>query len=610
MSVLVTVFNNGGPLLQRAIDSVRGQTMPDWELVLWDDGSSDPGTLAVLDAADGPRVRVYHHSNEGVVAARSAAAAEARGDILVFLDPDDWFEPTYLEKALLTFARYPEVDILCPAVRVHSESADVPKYWLPAHFEERRLSYENSVPISSAMRRRVWEAVGGMPAEMSGGFEDWGFWRSAAAKGFQGWSLEDALLHYTHSHDTGRDAKARLIRDQLELTLKQLNPEVSHTPRPPAADIAALRAELASRVFHMPQTGRPYLVVFVPWMLEGGGAETFLLSALRALRDDFDIIVIGTNMVPPKHANAVNEFLTVTPYVYDLAPLVGPEAMLEMVQSLMYRLTEPNILLVGSPWAYANMPAIRRMGRGWGRLVDVQFNHLGHLPELLDIVPEVDQVLAAHQHLRSLLTDYFRIDAPVEVLYVAPAEHELPAAVRDRGRGDRLRIGWLGRNSPEKRADLVAAIAAAAPEADFVMAGSALEDLPPQPDNVEVVGWVDNALEFLNGLDLILNTSDVEGVSVTAMEALRLGVPVVTRDVGGMAELVRDGDNGLVYEESHLQGLADRLRDRGLIERLAANADRERLPEAFHFDTMVRTLRAALLGPGASHREEQQDADE
>lgn len=595
VSVVVTVFNNG-PVLQRAIDSVVAQTMPDWELVLWDDGSTDPATLAVLDRAEGLSITKLRGENRGVIAARRSGAERASGDVLVFLDPDDALEPTYLEKALLTFARYPGVDVLCPTTRVLNDDGSE-HYWYSVPFDEHRLAYENTVPISSAMRRRVWDAVGGMPEEMAEGFEDWGMWRAAAAAGFRGLPLPEALFRYTKSQTTGRDAGAQQRRDELERRLKQLNPLVTHQVEQPVEDVAALRHALATRVFHFPDSGRPVLVVFMAWMTRGGGAEALLLSVIPELSREFDVVVIATSQPPQGSASAVNEFLRVTPYVYDVPGIVGPGAVDDMVRTLLYRLRGPNILLVGSLWAFDHLSELRFLARGVGRVVDLEFNHRVHVPQVLHGIADLDVLLVAHRRLQSLFRDYYEVPRPVEVLYVAPPERDVSTRPKQflPGRA-RLRIGWLGRNSPEKRPDLVARIAAALPEADFVMAGSGLENLPAEPENVSVVGWVEDAAQFIAGLDFLLNTSDFEGISLGALEALQLGTPVLTRDVGGMTELVRDGENGLVYDQEHVRGLADRLRDPELVARLRSTVDTERLPPQFRFDAMIGTLRKVLLG--------------
>ena len=150
-SVLITVFDNG-PCLLDAVRSIKAQTLPDWEIIIWNDGSSDPATLEALQGLPSERIRVVNSTNQGVIHARNGAAAQSSGEFLVFLDPDDELEPTYLEKALITFTRFPGVDLVIPNTRVESQSAA--PYWSPLHFEERRIAYENTAPISTAMRRR------------------------------------------------------------------------------------------------------------------------------------------------------------------------------------------------------------------------------------------------------------------------------------------------------------------------------------------------------------------------------------------------------------------------------------------------------------------------
>ncbi len=595
-SVMITVFNNG-PHLHRALRSVRTQTLPDWELLIWDDGSTDPETLAVMSELNGTNIRTFRADNQGVIGARNSVAQHAHGEFMLFLDPDDRLEPTYLEKALITFTRFPAVSLVVPTTRVLSEDAD--PYWYPAHFVEARIAYENTAPISTVMRKEVWTTVGGMRAEYEGGFEDWGFWRAAAAAGFRGWVLDDALFTYTHSLTTGRDAQARRQREALELLIKQRNPVITHPPEPIPPAPGAVTRMMEQRVFHMPNDERGNLVVFVPWLVKGGGAETFLKTLLRGLVDDRRVVVIGTEKPPADHELDLNAFLAITPYVYYLPGLADPEDFPALVSSILYRLVEPDILQVGSPWAYEHMHLLKNWSRGWGKTIDMQFNHTGHLAELLQVTPFVDQILTTHARLQALLVDVYQVAPPVGVLHIAPeivpgGSPESPSRAADR----RLRIGWLGRNSPEKRPDLAYDIAALAPDIDVVVAGAGFSSRPSvTPSNAEVLGWIDDTRAFIGGCDLLLNTSDTEGISVSAMEALSLGVPVATRDVGGMTDLITDGHNGLIYDASDLSTLIHRLLDPGLIRRLRAQVAAEGLPEGFTASHMVATFASYLTTP-------------
>jgi glycosyltransferase involved in cell wall biosynthesis len=106
VSVVLPTFNRGY-CLERAIRSVLGQTYPDWELIVVDDGSTDD-TQAVLESFKDPRIRVFRHSvNRGVAAARNTGLAAARGEFIAFLDSDDEWRPDKLTKQLDVMTRAP-----------------------------------------------------------------------------------------------------------------------------------------------------------------------------------------------------------------------------------------------------------------------------------------------------------------------------------------------------------------------------------------------------------------------------------------------------------------------------------------------------------------------
>lgn len=93
ISIIVPVYR-AESVLRQCVDSVLGQTMGEWELLLVEDGSPDgSGALCDRYAQRDGRVRVYHKSNGGVSSARNLGIQEARGEFLLFLDADDWLAP-------------------------------------------------------------------------------------------------------------------------------------------------------------------------------------------------------------------------------------------------------------------------------------------------------------------------------------------------------------------------------------------------------------------------------------------------------------------------------------------------------------------------------------
>lgn len=107
-SVVVPAFNSA-VTLARAIESVRGQTWPAYEIIVVDDGSTD-ATAEVAGSFDG--VRVIRQANRGVAVARNAGVVAATGDWLAFLDADDWYTPDRLRLHAEWIVEDPALDFL------------------------------------------------------------------------------------------------------------------------------------------------------------------------------------------------------------------------------------------------------------------------------------------------------------------------------------------------------------------------------------------------------------------------------------------------------------------------------------------------------------------
>lgn len=94
VSVIIPLFNSSA-CITRALDSVARQTFEDFEVIVVDDGSTDGGAKRVSAYTD-PRIRLVSQTNAGPGAARNRGIAEARGELLAFLDADDEWLPDYL----------------------------------------------------------------------------------------------------------------------------------------------------------------------------------------------------------------------------------------------------------------------------------------------------------------------------------------------------------------------------------------------------------------------------------------------------------------------------------------------------------------------------------
>ncbi len=98
ISVIIPTWNRVG-FLEKAIGSVLAQTRPCDELIVVDDGSSD-GTadlVRTMAAIAGREIRYIFQENRGAAAARNRGIAAASGELLCFLDSDDWWDPAKLE---------------------------------------------------------------------------------------------------------------------------------------------------------------------------------------------------------------------------------------------------------------------------------------------------------------------------------------------------------------------------------------------------------------------------------------------------------------------------------------------------------------------------------
>jgi glycosyltransferase involved in cell wall biosynthesis len=132
VSVIIPAYNSAWSI-ERTLRSIAGQTYPNFEIIVVNDGSTDATPALVEDFMRGePRMRIVHQENRGLVGARNRGIEEARGVYIAPVDADDLWHPDYLRTQVDALER---ADAATPFVFCYS-------YWI----DENDLVYPAAPP--------------------------------------------------------------------------------------------------------------------------------------------------------------------------------------------------------------------------------------------------------------------------------------------------------------------------------------------------------------------------------------------------------------------------------------------------------------------------------
>ena len=131
VSVIMNCLN-GAPYLREALDSVFAQTFQDWEIVFWDNGSTDNSNA--IACSYGERVRCFSNKTTTPLgAARNRAFAEAQGEYIAILDVDDIWLPNKLERQLPLLENDPKVGLVFSNSLFFDDEGDRAKHFQQTH---------------------------------------------------------------------------------------------------------------------------------------------------------------------------------------------------------------------------------------------------------------------------------------------------------------------------------------------------------------------------------------------------------------------------------------------------------------------------------------------
>lgn len=205
-SVIIPLYNKA-PYVRKALESVFAQTYTDFELIVVDDGSTDGSAAIAEECLCASRLsplacRLIVQANGGVSAARNNGVAASKGEYVVFLDADDWWEPTFLDKMAQLIEDYSEAGLYASnyiyykpgKTRVAVSNIETGYFNYPKSYYEGGAMPVTS--ISVVIPRKLFDEMGGFPLGVKLG-EDFLLWAKIAMQ-YKVAFLNEALAWYNN----------------------------------------------------------------------------------------------------------------------------------------------------------------------------------------------------------------------------------------------------------------------------------------------------------------------------------------------------------------------------------------------------------------------------
>ncbi|WP_454736507.1 glycosyltransferase family 4 protein [Cupriavidus necator] len=311
----------------------------------------------------------------------------------------------------------------------------------------------------------------------------------------------------------------------------------------------------------------PRILALLPFLVKGA----LSLQVLREMRRrDFDVTVAFCTDASSVYTPDEMDDFRADKRLIDLTRVPHHDTLEAVWKEMRQRQTDL-VLQIGAPLLYHHLPYWKERNPSL-RIVDTLYNEIGHTLNHFLYERCMDGVIVETEHMKRFVErNSVKQDARVRVVpngidtdWLIPAADDAPPK-----RG--LLVGYVGRMSQEKNPlgfiDLVEKIHHKLPDTRFLLAGDGGQTdevrrrvhESPVGSRLHYHGYASDVRAVLQTLDVLVLPSKLDGRPNIVMEANACGIPVIGAPVGGVPELINDGENGFLVSPLDADRIAEIL---------------------------------------------------
>ena len=193
LSIVIPCYNDW-EYVDQAVNSALNQVYPNLEVIIVDDGSNEK-TKILLTKIEPKITKLITQENQGQSRARNVGIRASKGVYIITLDSDDFFEPTFCEKAVNILSENSDIKLVTCYSNLIFENGTSSLY-KPNGGGLKDVLIHNIAMGSVIFRKNEWETISGFDESMRKGFEDWEFYIRLLINSGEAFVIKEALFNY------------------------------------------------------------------------------------------------------------------------------------------------------------------------------------------------------------------------------------------------------------------------------------------------------------------------------------------------------------------------------------------------------------------------------